>query len=335
MAQHALSQEEVDALLAGVNGEDAAAAGSPEEDGSGVRSYDLSSQERIVRGRMPTLEIVNERFARNLRIGVFNFMRRNPDISVGPVKVQKFSAFLRNVAVPANINIMQVRPLRGSGLVICDPSVVFTVIDNLFGGSGLNQARVEGREFSATEQRIILRLVDVIATEYAKSWASIYPIELEYTRSEMHMQFANIATPSEIVVTTTFELEIGDVGGALHICIPYSTLEPIREILYSPLQGDHGGPDRRWLTLLTQEIKSATVEMAAELAYSQATVRELMALKVGDFIELDRTPTLIAKVDGVPVLECDYGTLGAHYGLSVREFLTQQGGSGGTAPGRG
>jgi flagellar motor switch protein FliM len=299
-----------------------------------VRTYDLSSQERIVRGRMPTLEIVNERFARNLRIGVFNFMRRNPDVSVGPVKVQKFSAFLRNVAVPANINIMQVRPLRGSGLVICDPTVVFTVIDNLFGGSGLNQARVEGREFSATEQRIILRLVDVISAEYAKSWASIYPIELEYTRSEMHMQFANIATPSEIVVTTTFELEFGEVGGALHICIPYSTLEPIREILYSPLQGDHGGPDRRWLTLLTQEIKSATVEMAAELAYSQATVRELMALKVGDFIELDRTPTLIAKVDGVPVLECDYGTLGAHYGLSVREFLTQQGDSGGTAAAR-
>jgi flagellar motor switch protein FliM len=227
-----------------------------------------------------------------------------------------------------------VRPLRGSGLVICDPTVVFTVIDNLFGGSGHNQARVEGREFSATEQRIILRLVDVISTEYAKSWASIYPIELDYTRSEMHMQFANIATPSEIVVTTTFELEFGDVGGALHICIPYSTLEPIREILYSPLQGDHGGPDRRWLTLLTQEIKSATVEMAAELAYSQATVRELMALKVGDFIELDRTPTLIAKVDGVPVLECDYGTLGAHYGLSVREFLTQHGDSGVTAPGR-
>jgi flagellar motor switch protein FliM len=318
----ALSQEEVDALLAGVTGETQA---DDEEvvDSSGVRSYDLSSQERIVRGRMPTLEIVNERFARNFRIGVFNFMRRNPDISVGPVKVQKFSAFLRNVAVPANINIVHVRPLRGSGLLICDPKLVFTIIDNLFGGSGQNPARIEGREFSATEQRIILRLVEVIAGEYAKSWSTIYPIELEYARSEMHMQFANIATPSEIVVTTTFEVEFGDVGGTMHICIPYSTFEPIREILYSPLQGDHGGPDRRWLSMLTQQIQSATVELAAELAYSQATLRELMALKAGDFIELDRTPTLTAKVDGVPVFECDYGTLGARYGLCVREFLTQ------------
>ena len=323
MPQHALSQEEVDALLAGVTGEEQDAPAADAADAGGVRTYDLSSQERIVRGRMPTLEIVNERFARNFRIGIFNFMRRNPDISIGPVKVQKFSAFLRNVVVPTNINIVHVRPLRGSGLLICDPTLVFAVIDNLFGGAGHNPARIEGREFSATEQRIILRLVEVIAAEYAKSWAAIYPIELEYARSEMHTQFANIATPSEIVVTTTFHVELGDTGGAMHICIPYSTFEPIREILYSPLQGDQGGPDRRWVTLMTQQIKSATVELAAELAHSQATIGELMALKAGDFIELDRLPTLTAKVDGVPVFECDYGTLGAHYGLRIREFLTQ------------
>lgn len=323
MAQQALSQEEVDALLAGVTGEDTSADDGAGGEEGGVRVYDLSSQERIVRGRMPTLEIVNERFARNFRIGIFNFMRRNPEISVGPVKVQKFSAFLRNVVVPTNINIVHVRPLRGSGLLICDPTLVFAIIDNLFGGSGVSQVRVEGREFSATEQRIILRLVEVIAAEYAKSWATIYPIELEYARSEMHTQFANIATPSEIVVTTTFEVEIGDSGGAMHICIPYSTFEPIREILYSPLQGDNGGPDRRWLSLLTQQIQSATVEIAAELAHSEATIGELMALKAGDFIELDRRPTLTAKVDGVPVFECDYGAVGARYGLRIREFLTQ------------
>ncbi len=332
MAQQALSQEEVDALLAGVTGESQDDDAGPQDDGSGVRPYDLSSQERIVRGRMPTLEIVNERFARNFRIGIFNFMRRNPEIAVGPVKVQKFGAFLRNVVVPTNINIVHVRPLRGSGLLICDPTLVFGVIDTLFGGTGTQQMRVEGREFSATEQRIILRLVEVIAAEYAKAWGTIYPIELEYARSEMHTQFANIATPSEIVVTTTFEVELGDVGGSLHICIPYSTFEPIREILYSPLQGDQGGPDRRWVALLKQQIQSAAVELAAELAYSEATVGELMALKVGDFIELDRAPTLTAKVDGVPVFECDYGTVSGRYGLRIREFLTQPPADPGPAP---
>ena len=327
-----LSQEEVDALLAGVNGDEASNA-EPEGDAAGgVRGYDLSSQERIVRGRMPTLEIVNERFARNFRIGIFNFMRRNPDISVGPVKVQKFSAFLRNVAMPSNINIVHVRPLRGMGLLICDPTLVFAIIDNLFGGSGINQARIEGREFSATEQRIIHRLVEVISAEYAKSWASIYPIELEYARSEMNTQFANIATPSEIVVTTSFQVEIGDVGGSIHICIPYSTFEPIREILYSPLQGDQGTADRRWVNLLKQEIQAATVELVAELAHSPATVRELIGLKAGDFIQMDRLPTLVAKVDGVPVFECEYGTMGHRYGLRVREFLTQPAEVLGTTP---
>ena len=319
-----LSQDEVDALLEGVTGESQSVA-EVDVDESGVRNYDLSSQERIVRGRMPTLEIVHERFARNFRIGVFNFMRRSPEISIGPVKVQKFSAFLRNVVVPTNINVMQVRPLRGSALVICDPTLVFTVIDNLFGGTGQYQTRIEGREFSPTEQRIILRLVEVITAEYKKAWATIYPIELEYTRSEMHTQFANIATPSEIVVTATFRIEIGETGGDMHICIPYSCLEPIRETLYSPLQGDQQEPDKRWVNLLTQQIKSATVSLAAELAHSEATVGELMALKKGDFIELDLAPTLVATVDGVPIFECQYGTMGTHYGLQIKEFLTQQG----------
>ena len=321
MTQQALSQDEVDALLAGVTGEPEADTAAT-VDASGVRQYDVSSQERMVRGRMPTLEIVHERFARNFRIGLFNFMRRSPDISVGPVKVQKYSAFLRNIVVPTSINIMHVRPLRGSGLLICDPTLVFSIIDNLFGGSGQHHVRVEGREFSPTEQRIILRLVEVIAAEYTKAWATIYPLSLEYARSEMHTQFANVATPSEIVVTATFRVDIGEAGGDIHICIPYSTFEPIRETLYSPLQGDQAEPDRRWVTLLTQQIKSATVDLTAELAHSETTVRALMALKAGDFIELTRNPTLTAKVDGVPLLECSYGTIGAHYGLRVQEVLT-------------
>ena len=242
MSDQFLSQEEVDALLEGVNG-DASGNGTQDPPGT-VKSYDIAKQERIVRGRMPTLEIVNERFARNLRVGLFNFMHRNPEISVGQAKVQKYSAFLRNLVVPTNINIMQVRPLRGSGLLICEPNLVFTIIDSLFGGSGLIQARVEGREFSPTEQRIIQRIVEVVCEEYAKAWQGIYPLELEYVRSEMHTQFANIATPSEIMVTTSFDVEIGESGGSLHFCIPYSTLEPIRDTLYSagPCRPPRRGP---------------------------------------------------------------------------------------------
>jgi len=318
MADQFLSQEEVDALLDGADDSPAGTVETPQ----GPIPYDLAKQERIVRGRMPTLEIINERFARNLRIGLFNFMRRNPEISVGPIRVQKFGAFLRGVAVPANINVVGVKPLRGSGLVICDPKLVFTVIDSMFGGNGSLQYRIEGRDFSATEQRIIQRMLDVILEEYRKAWSSIYGLSLEYMRSEMNPQFATIATPGEIVVATSFSLEIGDLGGDLQICIPYSTLEPIRDILYSTLQGDSMETDKRWVNLLTQQIKDAAVEITAEFGQAQATVGELLALKVGDFIQLDRPDRLIATSDGVPVFDCQYGVSNGRYAIQIENILS-------------
>jgi flagellar motor switch protein FliM len=316
MSDAFLSQDEIDALLEGVTGESQKLT-KEEESTEGVRPLDLSKQERIVRGRMPTMEVINERFGRNLRVGLFNFIRRSPEVSVGPVQVQKYSMFLRELVVPTNFNIMAVRPLRGSGLVVCEPTLLFGVIDSLFGGTGKFHTRIEGRDFSPTEQRVINRLVDVVAEEYKKAWKGVYPLELVYQRSEMQPQFANIATPSEIVVSTSFTLEIGDITGALHICIPYSTLEPIRDLLYSNTQGDSMEVDRRWVKLLSQEIQAAEVELVAELASAEATIEQLLAMKVGDFIELERERIIQAKVGGVPVLECEYGTHNGKYALKV------------------
>jgi flagellar motor switch protein FliM len=321
MNQQILSQDEVDALLQGITGESQKLE-QEEAPTGGVRDYNLASQERIVRGRMPTMEIINERFARNVRIGLFNFIRKSPEISIGPIKVQKYSAFLREIVVPTNFNIVSVRPLRGSGLIVCDPTLVFAVIDALFGGAGKYHTRIEGRDFSPTEQRIITRLVEVVTQEYKKAWTGIYPLELEYQRSEMQPQFANIATPSEIVVATSFTLEIGDTTGTVHFCIPYSTLEPIRDVLYSTIQGDSNEPDRRWVNLLKEQIQSAEVDLVAELATAPATVEQLLSFKPGDFIELDLQPGIQAKVAGVPILDCHYGTSNGRYALKVDQLLS-------------
>ncbi|TMH37096.1 MAG: flagellar motor switch protein FliM [Betaproteobacteria bacterium] len=321
MNQQILSQDEVDALLQGITGESQKLEQEDVPSG-GVRDYNLASQERIVRGRMPTMEIINERFARNIRIGLFNFIRKSPEISIGGIKVQKYSAFLREIVVPTNFNIVSVRPLRGSGLIVCDPTLVFAVIDALFGGAGKYHTRIEGRDFSPTEQRIITRLVEVVTVEYAKAWNGIYPLELEYQRSEMQPQFANIATPSEIVVATSFTLEIGDTTGTVHFCIPYSTLEPIRDVLYSTVQGDSNEPDRRWVNLLKEQIQAAEVDLVAELATAPATVEQLLSFKPGDFIELDLQPGMQAKVAGVPILDCHYGTSNGKYALKIDQLLT-------------
>jgi flagellar motor switch protein FliM len=319
--QQILTQNEVDALLQGITGESEALA-QEEAQTEGPRTYDLANQERIVRGRMPTMEVVNERFARNIRVGVFNLIRKSPEVSIGGIKVQKYSAFLREIVVPTNFNIVSVKPLRGTALVVCDPNLVFAVIDALFGGAGKYHTRIEGREFSATEQRVILRLVQTIMNEYRKAWIGVYPLELEYQRSEMQPQFANIASPSEMVVSNSFTLEIGDTSGTVNLCFPYSTLEPIRDVLYSTSQGDAGEPDRRWVQVLKNEIQSAEVELVTTLATAPATVEQLLSFKPGDFIELDLEPVIKAKVDGVPVFDCHYGTSNKHYAIKIDQLLT-------------
>jgi len=319
MADNFLSQEEVDALLKGVNGDQDDAA-APEET-SGVRTYNLATQERIVRGRMPTLEIINERFARLLRVGLFNFIRRSAEVSVGSVRVSKYSEFIRNLVVPTNLNLVHMKPLRGTALMVFDPGLVFLLVDNLFGGDGRFHTRVEGRDFTQTEQRIILRILDIVFDAYTKSWEPVFPVEFEYIRSEMNTQFANIATPNEVVVSSTFTVELGAVSGQIHFCLPYSMIEPIRDTLTSSLQGEALEVDKRWIRLMTQQIQVAEVELVATLGTGRATFDEILNMKVGDVVPLNVPEQIQATVDGVPVMDCTYGVLNGQYALKVEKLL--------------
>jgi flagellar motor switch protein FliM len=319
MADNFLSQEEVDALLKGVNGDQD--EGGDQEDGTGVRAYNLATQERIVRGRMPTLEIINERFARLLRIGLFNFLHRSAEVSIGPVRVSKYSEFIRNLVVPTNLNLVHMKPLRGIALMVFDPNLVFLLVDNLFGGDGRFHTRVEGRDFTQTEQRIIQRILGIVFENYAKSWEPVYPVEFEYVRSEMNTQFANIATPNEVVVATTFTIELGPVSGEMHFCTPYSMIEPIRDILTSSLQGETLEMDKRWVRLMKQQIQTAEVEIIADLGVAKSTLGKILNMKVGDVIPIAVPDIVEAKVDGVPVMECTYGKLNGQYALRVEKLL--------------
>ena len=324
MASDFLSQDEVDALLKGVSGE----SDEPEtagDDESGVHAYNLGTQERIVRGRMPTLELINERFARYLRIGLFNYMHRTTDISVGPIRVQKYSEFIRNLVVPTNLNLVAAKPLRGTSLFVIDPNLVFLVVDNMFGGDGRFHTRVEGRDFTPTEQRIIQGLLNVIFAEYSRSWKPVYELGFEYIRSEMNSQFANIATPSEIVISTTFSLEFGGTAADMHICFPYSMVEPIRDLLYSSMQSDQLSVDHRWTVMLRKQLKDAEVEIAARLGTATVTLGEILKMKAGDIIPIEIGETILAQVDDIPLMECRYGRPGSQYALKIERFITPEG----------
>ncbi|MDD2700492.1 MAG: flagellar motor switch protein FliM [Sideroxydans sp.] len=314
-----LSQDEVDSLLRGVTGETEEV--KDESEPGGVRAYNMATQERIVRGRMPTMEIINERFARLFRIALYNFIHRSSEVSVGPVKVMKFSEFIRNLPVPANLNLVQVKPLRGNALFIFDPNLVFMVVDSLFGGDGRFHTRVEGREFTQTEHRIIQKMLDVLFEAYAKSWEPVHKLEFEFLRSEVNPQFANIATPNEVVVVTTFEVEFTGVGGSIHVCMPYAMIEPIRELLYSTMQGDHVIADKRWLHMLSKQIQSAEIELNAILGHASTTLDHVLRMKVDDVIPLEVPENVSVMVDNVPVMECKYGISNSHYALKVERMV--------------
>ncbi|MEI6317652.1 MAG: flagellar motor switch protein FliM [Pseudomonadota bacterium] len=322
MAEDILSQDEVDALLRGVSGD---TEESPADDDSsdGIRPYDIGRQERIVRGRMPTLELINERFARLLRISLYGYLRRSPEIAVGPVRVIKYSDFTRNLPVPTNLNLVHAKPLRGTSLFVLDPNLVFQIIDCLFGGSGKIHTRVEGRDFTVTELRIIQNVLKLSFADYEKSWHSVHPLKFEYVRSEMNTQFANIATPTEVVVVSTFTIDLGSGGGEFNICMPYAMLEPLRDMIYSGMQADRSESDARWVTMLKRQIQDAEVALVANLGTATVTLRDLMQLEVGDVIGLDMPPSIVADIDGIPVLDCSYGVAEGRYALKVNRFVNE------------
>jgi len=317
-----LSQDEVDSLLRGVTGEAAAEEDTESEDKTAPRPYNVASNERIVRGRMPTMEVINERFARMLRVSMFNLVRRTAEISVGQVRVVKFVDFIRNLVLPTNMNLVQAKPLRGNALMIFDPSLVFLVVDTMFGGDGRFHTRVEGREFTQTEHRIIQNILGAVFEAYTKAWEPVYPLEFEFVRSELNPQFANIATPNELVVVSTFEIGFNDVIGAVNICLPYSMIQPIRELLFSAMQGDHLSIDRNWNNLMARQVKQAEVELVAIFGQAKLTVEELMKVKVGDVVPLHVPDSIIATVKDVPVMECKYGVFNDQYAIRVEQVLS-------------
>ncbi len=319
--QNFLSQDEVDALLEGVTGE--SNKPSPRlDDPNGVRLYDLSSPDRVVRHRMQTLELINERFARRLRSVLLSFMRRSADITVGTIRVQKYSDFERNLPIPSNLNMVTMKPLRGVALFTFDPNLIFLIVDSLFGGHGRYGMRVEGRDFTTTEQRIIRRLLNLTLESYGHAWESAYPIEFDYVRSEMHTKFASIAGSNEIVVVSPFNIEFGATGGTLNICMPYSMIEPIRDVLTRPLQdASTDSIDQRWVHQLSRQVRSADVELIADFAHIPSDISKLLKLQVGDVLPLTIPAAVTAHVGGVPVMECSYGTFNGQYALRLKKLL--------------
>jgi flagellar motor switch protein FliM len=313
-----LSQDEIDALLHGVDGGEI----ETEEDifDGEARAYDFTSQDRIVRGRMPTLEMINERFARYFRTSLFNMLRRSPEISVGGVQMLKFAEYVHSLFVPTSLNLVHVRPLRGTALVVFDPKLVFIVVDNFFGGSGKFYNKIEGREFTQTESRIIQLMLEKAFADMQEAWSPVMDVSYSYQSSEVNPHFANIVSPTEVVVISTFHIELDGGGGDLHVTIPYSMLEPIRELLDAGTVSDRTETDERWTTALKEDIKSADIRMKSTLVEVDLTISDVLKMKAGDIIpfEFPETVTLMTD-DDVPVFRGRFGVSQGNNAIRIIE----------------
>ncbi len=312
--QDLLSQEEIDALLHGVDDGDVDT--EPDFIEGEARSYDLTSQDRIVRGRMPTLEMINERFARYTRISLFNLLRRSADVAVGGIQIQKFGEYVHTLYVPTSLNMVKLRPLRGTGLIILDAKLVFKLVDNFFGGDG-RHAKIEGREFTPTELRVVQMVLQQAFVDLKEAWKTIMPIEFEYVNSEVNPSMANIVSPSEVVVVSTFHVELDGGGGDMHITLPYAMIEPIRETLDAGMQSDVDDLDERWVRALREDVIGATVTVNTTVAEKAVSLRDIIDLEPGDVIPIDLPDKLILRANGVPVLYARLGQSRGNLALQI------------------
>jgi flagellar motor switch protein FliM len=305
------------------NGEDALAEPAPAiDEDSEVKPYNPTTQRRMVRERLQALEIINERFARQFRIGLFNLLRRSSDIAVGAIKIQPYHEFARNLPETTNLNLVHIKPLNGTALFVFAPSLVFIAVDNLFGGDGRFPPKAEGREFTPTEQRVIKRMLRLALDAYGEAWRAIYPIDLEYVRAEMQVKFTNITTsPNDIVVNTAFQVEIGSLSGEFNICIPFAMIEPLRELLSNPPLENSQQKDSNWRESLAQQVQHSELELIANFVEIPMRLSKILKLQPGDVLPIDKPERLIAHVDGVPLLTSQYGTLNGQYALRVEHLI--------------
>ena len=302
--QDLLSQDEIDALLHGVD--DGAVETELDAEPGSIKSYDLTSQDRIVRGRMPTLEMINERFARYTRISMFNLLRRSADVAVGGVQVMKFGEYIHSLYVPTSLNLVKMKPLRGTALFILDAKLVFKLVDNFFGGDG-RHAKIEGREFTPTELRVVRMVLDQTFLDLKEAWQAVQDVNFEYVNSEVNPALANIVSPSEVVGVSTFHVELDGGGGDMHITFPYSMIEPLREVLDSGVQSDVDDHDERWVRALRDEITAARVPLSATVVRRQLKLRDLLSMQEGDVIPVELPEHMILCANGVPTFKAKLG----------------------------
>jgi flagellar motor switch protein FliM len=321
-----LSQEEVDALLKGISDGDVETESQKEHDPSVAMRYDLTSQDRIIRGRMPTLEMTNEKFARFFRASLSSLLRKVVSVSALSIDTIKYGDFLKTLPVPTSLHLFRIDPLRGNAIVVVESKVIFTLVDIVFGGSGREAFKVEGREFTAIENSLIKKVVLSALLDLEKAWKTLLDAKMTYQRSEINPQYAHIVPLTDVVIVVNFEIEMDYTSGVMSLCIPYSTLEPIRDKLQAGFQSDQLEVDKHWEKRLKEELMSSGLELVAQLGRTHLLTRDVRDLKIGDVILLDRyaSDSIDIYVEGIPKFKAYPGLHRGNQALQIQHLNSRK-----------
>jgi flagellar motor switch protein FliM len=318
-----LEQDEIDALLNGVNAGAVDTAPKPVDDPAVARQYDFSTQTKIVRGRMPTLEMINERLARSLRMSLFNMLRRTPEVSVVGVSTPKYADYIPTLSVPTSLNLIRFLPLSGTGLMIFEAKLVFALIDVFFGGNG-RHAKIEGRDFTPTENQIIEMLMEQVIAGSQEAWAPVLPAKVEFINREMNPNFANISSPTEIVVVSKLRIDLDGRGGEVHITLPYSMLEPLKDTLRAGMQSDRADREERWSQILRNELEESEVDLVTQFGTAQMSVASLVDMRPGDIIPFNFDGRATVLSDGIPLFWGDVAQQSGRQAIRVTEMSVRK-----------
>lgn len=309
-----LTQDEINALLRGLSDADVEADTFQDSGEEGIRKYDLASQERIIRGRMPTMELIHDRFSRSFRTALSKFLGRTCFINVGGIEIVKFGLFMKKLPLPSSLHIYRMPPLQGYALLVVSTPLVFGMVDSLFGGKGVGKVKIEGREYTAIETRLIGKVVMMALEILKEAWAPIHPVDFVYVRSEFNPLAIAIVPPTDVVIIVTVEVELEQESTTLTLCTPYSTIEPIRQKLTTGFQSNRLEIDSHVIKRMESNIKKTQVDLTVQLAKGEITTRDALQLKIGDVVPLTTNPTeeAIIQVEQTPKYKGNVGSYRAN-----------------------
>lgn len=319
MADKVLSQDEVDALMRGMDGGDIETEAPPEPDPGGVKAFDLSSQERILRGRMPTFEMINDRFSRLQNIAWSAYLRKPIEFSPVSTDIIKFGTLLKKIPVPSSLSVFQLKPLRGHGLIIMDSALVYNIVDHYFGGTNQTHVKPEGRDFTPVQVKVVKGIVARMITDLEKAWQAVLPAKVSYLRSESNPQFAMVVSVPEIVISVVFHVDLGGGAQKVYVMYPYSMLEPIKDKLSAGFFADQLQSDGSWGNRFMEELMACRVNVGVELGTASVSFRDVLALSVGDLLLLEQSPgeRMLGYVEGIPKILGHAGVVRGNHAIRV------------------